>query len=221
MKIGQKYFPLLALLLITCTPALADVVIYEQMPTLDGNVYASQNDVNGFGNFATVYDNFKTWAQIPYQLTDVHWVGGYFNPPQQGPIQGWTISFYADAGNQVGNLLWSQHFTTTVTEDYLGMFNGTPLFSYHQDDIVDGLLLQPNTEYWLSLVPDLGFPPQWGWGTGTGGDGLSYQTFNGDTEPLPVDFAFDISASIPEPGTLLLLGSGLAGMAAMLRRKLC
>src|SRR3974390_433029 len=83
------------LLLLCGASAVADVIVYIQPPTLAGSPYSSQNDTGGGnGNFATVYDNFTTFAAVPYYLTDVHWWGGYFNPPNQGNITGWTISIY-------------------------------------------------------------------------------------------------------------------------------
>jgi hypothetical protein len=73
----------ITLLLFCGAPAFADVIVYNQPPTLDGNLYASQNDPT-LGTFAALYDNFTIVPTIPYYLTDVHWYGGYFNPQQHG-----------------------------------------------------------------------------------------------------------------------------------------
>lgn len=80
----------ITLLLLCGAPAFADIIVYNQPPTLDGNLYASQNDPIQ-GNFATLYDNFKIVPTIPYYLTDVHFYGGYFNPQQHGVITGWRF----------------------------------------------------------------------------------------------------------------------------------
>ncbi len=55
----------ITLLLLCGAPAFADIELYMQPPTLDGILYASQNDVGGAGNFATVYDNFQIFQNRP------------------------------------------------------------------------------------------------------------------------------------------------------------
>ncbi len=89
------------------------------------------------------------------------------------------------------------------------------------DLITNGYKLLPMTTYWLSVVPNLTFPPQWGWAQGMMGDGLAYQDFFGARSPLAVDFAFNVQGvPTPEPGSLILMGTGILGLAGMLRRKL-
>ena len=93
--------------------------------------------------------------------------------------------------------------------------------SYDMDNIKYGYKLMPNTTYWLSVVPDMAFPPQWGWGTGFQGDNLSYQDYYiGGRSHLDVDFAFNIQGVVPEPSSFILLGTGILGLAGTLRRKL-
>ena len=80
--------------------------------------------------------------------------------------------------------------------------------------------------YWVSFVPDLGFPPQWGWSTSDTGNNNGYQLFLGDEVLLGVNFAFDVigdpvEAVIPEPGTwaLMIIGFGAVGATVRTRRR--
>jgi hypothetical protein len=204
-----------------------------------GNAYSSQNDTNGLGNFATVYDNYGIGfggADNFYTVQSVHWIGEYFNPPNQGPITGWTVSTYLDCGRQpCANALFTQHTSGTDGETFLGNFGGFPTYVYWA--MVNWPDLNKGQQYWLSVIPDLGFPPQWGWSSAGlngcvnfgGCDTFSIQDFFGVRSSLAADMAFALDgcfnrgcgvATTPEPGTLIMLGSGILGLAGGIRRKL-
>ncbi len=106
----------------------------------------------------------------------------------------------------------------TGNETFIGNVGGFPIYSYVLN--IPSLDL-PSGIYWVSLEPYLGYPPQWGWATGTL-IGSGWQCFFGTcgpTAPNTFNRAVD-GRSVPEPGTLIMLGTGILGLAGTLRRKL-
>jgi hypothetical protein len=203
-----------ALLAASSVPAAAGS-LYNQPYDNSGNLYGSQNDTNigGYGNFATAYDDFTLGTTA--SITGVNWTGGYYNGGQAAIAQ-FTLVFWADNAGVPGGILASDVIPGTANETSIG----GPIFAYSA--AVTLFAAAAGTKYWLSIVPDIGYPPQWGWATGTGGDAKAYQCFEGTCGATGSDFAFGLSGtSTPEPVSFSLagIGLGLVGLASWKRRK--
>jgi len=169
----------------------------------------------------------------------VNWTGGYFNPASQGPITAWSVTFWADASAQPGAMLHTFICAGTCGETFLGNVgpNQIPFYSY---SAVTNFVAGPGTMYWLSVVPDLAYPPQWGWGDSPVGSGVAYQDSFGNRHLLPtglvcntsgpcnqdgpqkgVNLAFNLIGTpvgTPEPGSLIPLGTGGIALVGGVRR---
>jgi len=207
----------LALPAILAVAPLNAGILYTQPYDGSTNLIASQNDTGGFGNFATVYDNFTLAGGGT--ISNVEFTGGYFNPPSQGTITGWTVNFYSDNAGQPGALVGTDSLAGTGGETFLTNAGGFPIYTY-SINLGTSFIASSGTQYWLSVVPDLGFPPQWGWSSGTGGDAASYQDFFGARSQQGFDMAFTLNgtSATPEPVSFLLAGSALALLVSVRRR---
>jgi hypothetical protein len=206
-----------ALLLILAVPGWATQVNVYAQPTNLGGAYTSQND-SVLGNFATAYDNFTLGTATA--ITSMDWTGS-FNPAA-GTITGFTVEFWSNSGNAPNTLLSTFNISGNANQAFISNDTvGNPTYSY---SATINFAAAAGTEYWISIVASLNGPPQWGWETGTGGDGQAYQCFNGACGNISSDLAFDLfktqQIGTPEPGSLILLGTGILGLAGTLRRKL-
>jgi hypothetical protein len=201
-------------------------IVYSQPSDFPGGtVFASQQDdpVLGFGDFATAYDNFTLLQDT--EITDLHWQGGYFNGGNVGTLAGFRIEFWADAAGQPDLApLSTDVIAGNANETFVGVDGaGTEIYNY-SIDLPTPFLAVANTTYWVSIVADMDFPPQWGWHSGTGGDGVFVQDFLGARNVSAGDLALDITGNqvgvVPEPASIALwclAGGPLLG--AVIRRQ--
>jgi hypothetical protein len=86
--------------------------------------------------------------------------------------------------------------------------------------------LTANTTYWIELTATSGSNTLWSWSFDTSGPGVAGQFFaNADGVSPNTDgpYQMDVSgttSSVPEPGILLMLGSGIGALFLKGRRKL-
>ena len=219
------------------------------------------------GDTATVYDNFTLGSSA--SITSVGWIGSYYDGPPQpinpdgsygygsaapGTISGFTLNFWANVVDGVtginrpdylGTPLLTLAVSGNAGETYLGYADLETTYYGPNDRYGYGLSLATpfaatgGTTYWLSIIADSAFAPEWGWATAglngynTGPDGpyydpavsLSYrQDTSGGTLKRNIsggDFAFSLAA-IPEPATMSLLALGglaLSGLVSIRKRK--
>jgi len=218
MKFGRSKAVLLAALfaLVLSAPAYAAVLYSQPYSNNEFPLYASQNDVGGLLNFAATYDNWNINPGGLYTVDEVQFTGGYIQG-SAGAITGWTVNVYFDSGGKPGTLQHTAHINGNGGETLLA----DNIYTYD----IKGLGFQELSliPYWLSVVPDLSIGRgQWGWATGTGGDGAGYQDYFDQHGSISNDLAFTLigPTTIPEPGTLVMLGTGVLGLAGVIRRKL-
>jgi hypothetical protein len=216
-------FGLVALTLFLLRAGQATAAVVYNQPSDFGapnaNATSSQNDTTpgGFGNFATTYDNFTLGTTAT--VTNVQWQGSYFNVTPPPFVTAFEIQFWSHnpaGGGQPGVSLLKEKIAGNAKETFVGLeFGVFPTYNYDLD-LTTAFTAAAGTEYWLSIVPDLAFPPQWGWHSGTGGDARAIQDFQGARAAVGNDMAFSLSAqdqAVPEPASLTLLGLGALSMA--------
>jgi hypothetical protein len=151
------------------------------------------------------------------------WNGTMFSadPLNTGDTWSFSISIYSNAGALPGALVGSANVVANVTDT--GINNGGER-SYLFDASFNGVSLAGGTSYWLSIL-NTGTQNTFRWTEATSGlgsalgSGVAWSVWTEDAR-TPVNFSlYSEDAQVPEPGTLALLGLGLAGLGAMRRKQ--
>lgn len=186
--------------------------LYTQTYDVWGAAFASQNAVGGIGNYATVYDNFTLSGAST--VTDLSFIGVFFNPSTPSPISQFTVKFYASNAGQVGSTI----STFSILGNGGESCNVSAICTYN---LALNFAAVGGTQYWMSIVPDVALSSQWGWATGKGGDSTSFQNFGGTVRSHSYDMAFTLAgnSAVPEPATWAMLLGGFALVGSAVRRR--
>ena len=104
------------------------------------------------------------------EVADVHWVGGYWNPKENGGFD-WCIAFYLDDGSGEAPAglpyqpTFAGPFCFTVNEytEELIQETDTALYYKYTVDLPETLVFNACEKYWISIWGAGIFPPQSGW----------------------------------------------------------
>jgi hypothetical protein len=225
-KIGLGLLVLLLLLGFTTGRANALVIF-------DGG---TPDDFDGFEvSQAVEADDFVLGTDS--YLTDVHfWSLEGYNSTYIGGGNQWdgTLEYFlfADAGGQPNTTPFLSGNGQNVTKNFLGQVSlgidptlGEMNKYEYSFDLENPVLLSGGTTYWLGLhlASDYLDRDQIYWATTDNVFGsFAYTSFEGTLDnwvSAQTNLAFNLTGTpVPEPSTLLLLGSGLAGLGYIKRR---
>jgi len=187
--------------------------LYSQvLPEEPVGAFSSQDESSG----QAVADNFLITGTVPLTVRSIRLIGVGTGDPNVQPRDDFRVLFFQDAGGMPGSIVPGGDFDgglLAVRSATGGMLiNGSFEPIIYGIDLRIGLLLNPNTEYWMAVTNDPGLGFGWAWARANGV--LDSQTVGtSDSFASPSWELFDNGGmwfelsdqNIPEPSSLLLL----------------
>ncbi len=116
-----------------------------------------------YGELGTTADDFH-FAETT-EVTDVHWVGGYWNTNYQTGDFDWNITFYYDRGDgEAPGTIYAGPFI--IAWDEIGQElledTGTSIYYTLSADLPEIVTFEACEKFWISIRGEGAFPPQSG-----------------------------------------------------------
>jgi hypothetical protein len=167
---------------------------------------------SGSGNQAPDIVAMAFTTSVTSVLGSIDVAIGWTGAPNQ-----YTLALMTDNGGLPGSILETWKVTPSFEFGSCSNCFNTVFANQH-------IVLQSGVQYWLAPFPSSGFDGSWQDNiVGSFGEVAESEDGGKTWSPTvagPLLGAFDVKSTVPEPSTLILLGSGLLAIMGVARRKL-